>query len=135
MDVSNKLEGIHMKSIKPGRGPSMQGFIGSIATILFGIFWTFMTFSITKESPIAGTQLFPFFGLIVIGIGIFQAVYHYKNATGKERMSIVDIVEENEEKDPLNARFAHHEEGKFCPYCGTNVQTDFRFCPSCGKAL
>ncbi len=38
-----------MKSIKPGRGPSIQGFIGSIATILFGIFWTFMTFPLQKN--------------------------------------------------------------------------------------
>lgn len=124
-----------MKSIKPGRGPSMQGFIGSIATILFGMFWTFMTFSITKDSPIPGSQIFPFFGFVIIGIGIFQAVYHYKNATGKERMSIVDIVDENEEKDPLNALLRRNEGEKFCPYCGTMVQTSFQFCPSCGKSL
>lgn len=124
-----------MKSIKPGRGPSMQGFIGSIATILFGMFWTFMTFSITKDSPIPGSQIFPFFGIVIIGIGIFQAVYHYKNATGKERMSIVDIVDENEEKDPLNARLRRNEGEKFCLYCGTMVQTSFQFCPSCGKSL
>ncbi|KIQ94207.1 hypothetical protein LH47_01690 [Anoxybacillus thermarum] len=124
-----------MKSIKPGRGPSMQGFIGSIATILFGIFWMFMTFSITKESPIAGAQIFPFFGLIIIGIGIFQAVYHYKNATGKERMSIVDIVDEHEEKDPLNELFGCSDKEKYCSSCGTNIQANFRFCPSCGKEL
>ncbi|MBB6175719.1 hypothetical protein HNQ82_000530 [Anoxybacillus tengchongensis] len=124
-----------MKSIKPGRGPSMQGFVGSIFSIIFGIFWTFMTFSITQDSPFPGTQIFPFFGLIFIGFGIFQAIYHYKNATGKDRMSIVDIVDENEEKDPLNARFHRNEGEKFCPHCGTNVQTNFRFCPSCGKAL
>lgn len=94
-----------------------------------------MTFSITKDSPIPGSQIFPFFGFVIIGIGIFQAVYHYKNATGKERMSIVDIVDENEEKDPLNARLRRNEGEKFCPYCGTMVQTSFQFCPSCGKSL
>lgn len=124
-----------MKSIKPGRAPSMQGFVGSLFSIIFGIFWTFMTFSITKDSPFPGTQIFPLFGLIFVGLGIFQAVYHYKNATGKERMSIVDIVDEHEEKDPLNERFGRNEGEKFCPYCGTMVQTSFQFCPSCGKEL
>ncbi|WP_297989720.1 zinc-ribbon domain-containing protein [Anoxybacillus sp.] len=124
-----------MKSIKPGRGPSMQGFVGSLFSIIFGIFWTFMTFSITKDSPFPGTQIFPLFGLIFVGLGIFQAVYHYKNATGKERMSIVDIVDEHEEKDPLNERFGRSEGKKYCSSCGTNIQADFRFCPSCGKEL
>ena len=30
-----------MKSIKPGRGPSMMGGISSVAAVLFGVIWTF----------------------------------------------------------------------------------------------
>ena len=31
-----------MKSIKPGRGPSMMGGIIGIAVALFGVFWTIL---------------------------------------------------------------------------------------------
>ncbi|MCZ0754190.1 zinc-ribbon domain-containing protein [Anoxybacillus sp. J5B_2022] len=137
-----------MKSIKPGRGPSFQGVAGSIVAIVFGIFWTVMAFSITADSPFPVTNFFPFFGLIFIGLGIFQAIYHYKNATGKNRMSVIDIVDSDEEPDPLNARFgrkqprfstedvvARDDNRNYCPYCGQQVQNDFNFCPTCGKRI
>ncbi len=31
-----------MKSIKPGRGPSMMSGIAGIGAVVFGIFWTIM---------------------------------------------------------------------------------------------
>lgn len=34
-----------------------------------------------------------------------MAVYSYHNATAKDRYSIFDIVDENEEKDPLNEQY------------------------------
>lgn len=34
-----------MKSIKPGRGPSMMGAFGSAAVTVFGILWTIMAMS------------------------------------------------------------------------------------------
>ncbi|MBB3906537.1 hypothetical protein [Anoxybacteroides rupiense] len=49
-----------MKSIKPGRGPSLQGFVGSITAVVFGIFWMGMVFSITRDSPFGATRFFPF---------------------------------------------------------------------------
>ncbi|WP_027408451.1 zinc ribbon domain-containing protein [Anoxybacteroides tepidamans] len=125
-----------MKSIKPGRGPSLQGLIIGIAFILFGIFWMIMMFNITQDSPFLAARIFPFFGLVTTAIGVFQAVYHYKNATGKNRMSVLDIVDSSEEPDPLNVRFdSEQRESKYCPYCGERVQRDFQFCPKCGKAL
>ncbi|WP_134699291.1 zinc ribbon domain-containing protein [Ammoniphilus sp. YIM 78166] len=136
-----------MKSIKPGRGPSALGAVGSIGAVLFGVFWTIMAFSITRDSPfpLVGT-IFPLFGLIFIGIGIANAVFHYKNATSKDRMSLLDITDNREEPDPLNLRFGGERnsttndpvrrfEGEFCPFCGTKVQTDFNFCPKCGKDI
>lgn len=125
-----------LKSIKPGRGPSMQGLFGSIAAVLFGIFWMVMAFSITADSPFPAARFFPFFGLVVIAIGVFQAFYHYKNATGKQRMSLLDIVDSEEEPDPLNVRFGSHKQpNKHCPHCGGHVQHNFQFCPQCGKEL
>ena len=52
-----------MKSIKPGRGPSAMGAMGSVVAIIFGIFWTIMAASM--GAPL----FFPIFGVIFILIG------------------------------------------------------------------
>ena len=130
-----------MKSIKPGRGPSGLGFIGSVFGIIFGIFWTIMAASMGAPA------FFPIFGVIFIIMGIVQAVYNYKNATGKNRYSSFDITDEGEEPDPLEQRFGGTEcrddtaqkssftAASFCPYCGKEVDGGFEYCPKCGKRL
>ncbi|WP_211338290.1 zinc ribbon domain-containing protein [Brevibacillus gelatini] len=137
-----------MKSIKPGRGQSAMGVVGSLAAVVFGIFWTILTFSITQDSPfpMVGT-IFPLFGVVFVIIGIVQAVYHFKNATGEERMSLYDITDASEEGDPLNRKYGGERtaaeptrteaagEKAFCPYCGQRVQADYQYCPACGKKV
>ena len=130
-----------MKSIKPGRGPSMMGGIGSVVMVVFGIFWTITAASM--GAPI----LFPVFGVLFICMGAAQAIYNFKNATGKNRYSSFDIVEEHEETDPLQQRLgnppqqpqpraaAMSAEDGFCPYCGNPVAGEFDFCPKCGRQL
>ena len=128
-----------MRSIKPGRGPSGMNFIGSIIVIVFGIFWTIMAASM--GAPI----FFPIFGVIFVIAGIAQAVYHFRNATGKNRYSSFDITEDGEEPDPLEQRFSSQrpdsqppqsaEDVAFCPDCGTKVEGEYEFCPRCGKKL
>ncbi len=131
-----------MKSIKPGRGPSAMGFVGSIAIVIFGIFWTIMA------SSIGAPTFFPIFGIIFILLGIANAVYNYKNATGKNRYSTFDITSDDEETDPLNEMFGNsnynniktsnnndNTDSNFCPYCGTKADDDYKFCRKCGKSL
>ncbi len=128
-----------MKSIKPGRGPSAMGAVGAVVGVGFGILWTAM--AVSMGAPI----FFPLFGILFIGMGIAQAVYHFKNATGKNRYSAFDITEEGEEPDPLNQYFGQGEtqapspeegEIRFCPYCGAKLQGEnFAFCPQCGQEL
>jgi hypothetical protein len=129
-----------MKSIKPGRGPSMMGGAMSIGMAIFGVLWTVVVFG-------SGGGIFAAFGLVFIGIAIVQAVYHFKNASGKNRYSSFDIVDGQEEPDPLNQRYgaafedaaagpsAQARPGAFCPYCGARVEGDFAFCNQCGKKL
>ncbi|WP_042169009.1 zinc ribbon domain-containing protein [Paenibacillus gorillae] len=140
-----------MKSIKPGRGPSAMGAAGSIGSVIFGILWTIIAFSITRDAPFPLVGIiFPLFGVVFVITGIFQAVVHYKNATGKNRMSIVDIVDADEESDPLDRYYRKgSKEGrdslasaapdgikKFCPYCGNRLASaDYEYCPQCGKPL
>ncbi|MFF2092418.1 zinc-ribbon domain-containing protein [Paenibacillus sp. NPDC058174] len=140
-----------MKSIKPGRGPSAMGAAGSIGSVIFGILWTIIAFSMTRNAPFPLVGIiFPLFGVVFVITGIFQAVVHYKNATGENRMSIVDIVDAEEEPDPLDRHYRKaRKEGrdslaaadsdgvkKFCPYCGTRLASaDYEYCPQCGKPL
>lgn len=167
-----------MKSIKPGRGPSMMGGIIAIAIAVFGILWTIGAGSITGE--FSGTSfegdfmvsgmdivtdsdfgmmsgfgsdpfdtmgtIFPLFGVVFVIIAVCIAVYNFKNATSKNRYSEYDIVDGNEESDPLNERFGnsdadeHYDEtdsgdALFCPYCGTPAEDNYMYCKKCGKRL
>ncbi len=126
-----------MKSIKPGRGPSFMGGVMSIFVGLFGIVWTIVVASM-------GGGVFALFGIIFVAVAVVQAIYNFKNATGKNRYSAFDITDSSEEPDPLNERFGNPQataqkkddmDNKFCPYCGTPVAGDFEFCNNCGKKL
>lgn len=130
-----------MKSVKPGRGPSAMGAFGSLIGIVFGVFWTIIAAS--SGAPV----FFPIFGILFILIGIAQAVYHFKNATGETRFSAFDITEDGEEPDPLDRRGYDVPQPppvreqppagryRFCPYCGAELREDFVFCGVCGRQL
>lgn len=126
-----------MKSIKPGRGPSGMNAMGSIVGVIFGIIWTIMV--ISAGAP----PIFVLFGVLFIIMGVVNAIYHYKNATGENRYSTYDITDSTEESDPLNTRFGSQQAYRsepsgaagFCPYCGRSVSVDYDFCPGCGKRL
>lgn len=126
-----------MKHIKPGRGPSMMnGFIG-IFMIGFGIFWTVLAAQ-------AG-GMFIFFGLMWTGIALVMTIYHFKNAFSKKRYSIIDVTDHTEEPDPLNERFGvqlddnkkddDDLDNSYCPFCGSKVDGEYKYCNKCGKEL
>jgi hypothetical protein len=95
-----------MHSIKPGRGPSFMGGVGSLFAVGFGIIWTIIAFEITQDSPfpVVGWA-FPLFGIVFIISGLASAAYNFFNATTKKRLSIIDITSPGEEPDPLNSHF------------------------------
>ncbi len=121
-----------MRSIKPGRGPSMMGGVMGIFVTLFGIYWTILA------SRAGGVMVI--FGVFFVVVAIVQTVYNFKNATGKNRYSHFDITEDTEEPDPLNEAFGYKDnqnsaESNFCPYCGTMVTDEYTYCNKCGKRL
>ena len=128
-----------MKSIKPGRAPSFMGGIVSIFLCVFGVFWTIM--AISMDSP----TIFPIFGVFFVFMGIIQAIYNFRNATGKKRYSAFDITDASEEPDPLNQRYGSDVYtstaepdtigGNYCPHCGQPTKQGHAFCKSCGKAI
>ena len=136
------------RSVKRGRAYEIQKFFGSIFAILFGIFWMFMAFQITSQAGEFGiiAVIFPLFGIVAVISGIVNAVISYKNAFGENRFSEYDIVDSDEEPDPLQKKFhkenlnddmniSDDEEVNFCPYCGEKISSEFEFCPKCGKKL
>jgi hypothetical protein len=94
-----------MKSIKPGRGPSAMGVVGSIVGVVFGVFWTIMATFISSGMPQPIKTIFPLFGVLFIVIGIANVIYGIYNTTSKNRFSVLDITSSNEETDPLNEIF------------------------------
>ncbi|MDU5142987.1 MAG: zinc ribbon domain-containing protein [Paenibacillus dendritiformis] len=127
-----------MKSIKPGRGPSAMEAIGSIAVGVFGVIWIFA--AANMGAPI----FFVLFGIVFVGIAVIQGIYHFKNATGTNRMSVFDITDGQSEPDPLenmmNRRQAMNanesSEVNYCPYCGNKIMDNsYKFCSKCGKEL
>lgn len=141
-----------MKSVKPGRGPSFMGGVACIAAAVFGILWVIGASSMTSEmSEFDGidaggglvlVDIFPLFGVVFIIIAIASAIYNFKNATGKDRYSEFDIVDGDEEPDPLNERFGESDAADqaepdkgYCPYCGNAIDGDYTYCNRCGKKL
>ena len=122
-----------MKSIKPGRGPSGMGVFAGIIAALFGVFWLIIAVSM-------GAFIMIPFGLLFIALAIGNTIYNYKNATGKNRYSEFDIVDENEEPDPPTKFYRdvivrETERKNFCPYCGTKAEEGHKFCGNCGSKL
>lgn len=125
-----------MKSIKPGRGPSMLSGVMGIFMVGFGIIWTV----IAAQASVA----FSLFGVLWTCMAAIITIYNFKNATRKNRYSAYDITDENEEVDPLNQLFVKSSSSNkekeilnnnFCPYCGKAINEDFEFCNGCGKKL
>lgn len=122
-----------MRSVKPGRGPSMMSGVVGLFMIGFGILWTVIAFSQVGV-------LFGLFGLLWTGIAVVQTVYCFSNAKRKHRFSEFDVVDDGEEPDPWNQKYGspsapRKAAGGFCPYCGAETQPDFDFCRGCGRKL
>ena len=119
-----------MKSIKPGKMPSLVGAAGSIFVILFGIFWTTLAPGYMKIA-----------GVLFVLMACIQAYVHFHNASvdTEDRLSLYDIVEEEQKpheevkKEDISEDFS--SENLYCPYCGAKMEKEFLFCRHCGKKL
>jgi len=147
-----------LTSIKPGRGPSLMGGIGSLVAVVFGIIWTVVASRIAgfaSSSPVGSVvKVFPLFGIVFILVGLANAVYNFRNATAKQRHSIIEVTSEDVEPDPLNRRFGRSQV-ETCTAAGADEtphdaettsagdaekspdegKGDVNFCPYCGEPV
>ena len=131
-----------MKSIKPGRGPSRRGAAGSVIAIVWGILWTVLAAGATQGAGAFGL-IFPLFGLCFIGMGVYNLIYHSKNASAdaQDRDSLLEIVDSDEENgrsapgEDIAAEPAPGESAAYCPWCGARIKTGILYCPKCGRKL
>jgi len=114
--------------------------------VFFGILWTIvaLVMGITAAIQIGGISIivavvFPLFGVLFVSLAWKQAKFNKHNATSKDRHSLVDITEDNEEGDPMDAVVGvatEKEKGDyFCTKCGSAVDLFDKFCPKCGNRL
>lgn len=83
-----------------------MGGMSSVIAVIFGIFWTAMAFRMTAGSPFDGIgSIFPLFGILFIVMGVANAIYNFRNATSRDRYSMIDITDSESEPDPLNELF------------------------------
>ncbi len=61
-----------MRSIKPGRAPSMMGGVSGIAAAVFGVIW--IIFALSIGAP----WFFALFGVVFIFVAIAGAIYNLK---------------------------------------------------------
>ena len=118
-----------MKSIKPGRGPSKRGAAGSAFGIAFGVLWTVLAAGITAGAGPIGL-IFPLFGLLFIGVNVYNLMYHKRNAQAEpeDRDSLLEIVDSDDTPAPAAA-------AAYCPWCGEKLGEDYQYCPKCGRKL
>lgn len=127
-----------MKSVKPGRGPSLLSAIAGLGAAVFGIIWIIA--ALKMGAPI----FMALFGIVFVVIAVAGVVYNAHNAAAENRYSEFDITDGDEEPDPLSLRFSNRERpasetpragSAFCPYCGAAIREDFVYCPRCGRKL
>lgn len=128
-----------MRSVKPGRGPSLMGGITGIVVAIFGVFWTISALSM--GAPL----IFGAFGGMFVLIAVINTIYNFKNARGKNRMSSYDITESGEEVDPIEKYVMTGSESlqedsntsgiSYCPYCGKKLENSYSYCTKCEKDI
>lgn len=121
-----------MKSVKPGRGSSLEHGIAGVVAVVVGIVW------LSQASKMGAPTSMLLFGGVFILIGVINAFLGFYNAQASNRLSSYDIVEDEPdmfEKKLGNATPKEGGEKQYCPYCGTKVDENAQFCSKCGKQL
>ena len=94
---------------------------GSIFAIVFILVWC-----VTAASMGAGIMLI--FGLPMLGFMIFRLSVLLRKSKAEEQSA--EPWERSADREPFQPQ---NGERDFCPYCGSKMETEFVFCPKCGR--
>ena len=126
-----------MQNKKPDK--KSEAIVGGIVVGGFGILWTIASASLMKDSPWPIMHvIFPCFGVLFVIGAIYNAVKIYnhggqeeqeqeKESTNRDTELVNRIVGAVKEHQPQ-----HKAEKWTCAYCGTVVDGEDTYCPSCG---
>lgn len=109
-----------------------MGAFGSVIGVIFGVIWT------GAAASMGAPPFFLAFGVLFIIVGIVQAAYNLKNATGKTgfpNMTSLRTAKSRTPGPPGSGGAAAGGAYRFCPYCGAKFSGDFLYCGKCGKRL
>jgi hypothetical protein len=145
-----------MRSIKPGRGPSILRGITAALCGIIGLAFLITTILASNELSNLTNKAFDGLNLGNYGFGfdfgdissgfsiagivfsvafiimaIVLAVYNFKNATRQNRLSTIDITEPGEEPDPLNLKYGKIKTSSQ-PVMDNSQNS---FCPYCGTRV
>lgn len=94
---------------------------GSVFGIVFILIWC-----ITAASMGAGIMLI--FGLPMLGFMIFRLKVLLQKSRAEEKPA--EPWEQSADRKPPQPQTSGQG---FCPYCGSKMETEFVFCPQCGR--
>ena len=101
--------------------------IGScVFGIIFSIFWCIATVAI-------GAWFMLLFGIPFLGMMVYQLYICIQYSKEDKKKAPRKEAEPWDQPLRQSAPGQSGGEGKFCPYCGGNIQEGFEFCPKCGR--
>ena len=53
----------------------------------------------------------------------------------EKQLSEIMVQPKTEEQIPSMSKEIPDSKNKFCPYCGSKLNSQFQFCPSCGRKV
>ena len=104
---------------------SRMGIVFSVFFILFAIFWTVMAVSMPGPSPI-----FVLFGILFIMLAVYRLYMSLRKTPEPPRVDTAfrTVPDEGEPVHRVSPN-------GYCPYCGTPLDSDYEYCPLCGKRI
>lgn len=100
------------------------GAFSSAFMILFGAIWIGSTMNI----PAPMNVFFMLVGLLVMIMGVKTLINTFRRNRGMAQ-------DARRLTDEASTQAGVPRQGRFCPYCGTEVKPDYTHCPVCGSRL
>lgn len=108
-----------------------MGKIPAAIIIIVGIAVSIFSYFLNYVQGSNSFTLFVIFGVLMFLYGIFRLITNKKEHVEKYERHI-----STGKHQPIKSNYEHNKENlSFCPYCGSIIRSNFRFCYSCGSRL